>query len=345
MTPSPTPAPTQLEVRIQTICLLTLTAIGVGVALRWLAPIMIPFVLAVFLAFGLLPIIDLLERYLRIPRALGVLLTFLLGIVVLNLLAALVTSSVAQLTANASVYQQNFSNLLARVSQVEILERLGIDVELAADPLRLIPTRTVGVWAAYVTSSLLGLISKGLVVLVCLFFLLSGATVGGHPNEASVWFEIRTKIERYVLAKSLISAATGALVATVLAVLGVDLAMVFGLFAFLLNFIPSIGSVIATLLPLPVVLAGDLSTTSAVLAIAIPAAIQLVIGNFIDPKVVGESLDLHPVVIILSLIFWGMIWGLVGMLLGVPIVAIVRLMAEKLEVTAPVARLLAGRLG
>jgi AI-2 transport protein TqsA len=132
----------------------------------------------------------------------------------------------------------------------------------------------------------------------------------------------------------------------VLAVLGIDLAMVFGLLAFLLNFIPSIGSLVATLLPLPVVIFNpEISTTTAVLAIALPGLIQLVLGNVVDPLVMGESLDLHPVAIVLSLILWGMIWGVVGMLLAAPIAAILKLLLERLELTAPLAHLLAGRLG
>jgi AI-2 transport protein TqsA len=81
------------------------------------------------------------------------------------------------------------------------------------------------------------------------------------------------------------------------------------------------------------------------LAILIPGVIQLVIGNVVDPLVMGESLDLHPVAIVVSLIFWGMIWGVVGMLLAAPIAAILKLLLERLELTRPLANLLAGRLG
>ena len=135
------------------------------------------------------------------------------------------------------------------------------------------------------------------------------------------------------------------LVGTVLAILGIDLALVFGLLAFLLNFIPSVGSLIATLLPLPVVVVSpDISATTAVLAIAVPGTIQFAIGNVIEPKVMGDALDLHPVVILLALIFWGVLWGIVGMLLATPMTAVMKILFEKIELTAPIADLLAGRL-
>ena len=101
-----------------------------------------------------------------------------------------------------------------------------------------------------------------------------------------------------------------------------------------------------TFLPLPVVIASpDVSMAAAVLAIAIPGAIQLTIGNIIEPKVMGESLDLHPVAILLNLIIWGMLWGIVGMLLSTPILAVMKILFEKFEGTRPLAALLAGRIG
>ena len=146
--------------------------------------------------------------------------------------------------------------------------------------------------------------------------------------------------------QTLISMATGLLVGGVLTLLDVPLAMVFGLFAFLLNFIPSIGSIIATLLPVPVVLVSpEVSSGAATLAIALPAAIQFVVGNIISPKVMGDSLQLHPVTILLALTVWGSLWGIVGMLLATPITAVMRMLLERLEATRPLARLMAGDFG
>jgi AI-2 transport protein TqsA len=127
--------------------------------------------------------------------------------------------------------------------------------------------------------------------------------------------------------------------------LDVPLAIVFGLLAFMLNFIPTMGSVIATLLPLPVVIiTPEISTTTAVLAIGVPALIQLVVGNIIAPKVMGDSLDLHPVAILMALIFWGMLWGIVGMLLAAPITGVIKLLLSKIPSMKPAAEIMAGRI-
>jgi AI-2 transport protein TqsA len=161
-----------------------------------------------------------------------------------------------------------------------------------------------------------------------------------------VWEEIERRIERYLVAKVTISAITGTLVGLILSALGVDLALVFGFLAFLLNFIPSIGSIIATLLPLPVILVSpEVSWTTVGLALALPGALQFVIGNVVEPSIIGDSLDLNPIVILMALIFWGVLWGVVGMLLAAPITAVMKILLERYELTRPVARVMAGRPG
>jgi AI-2 transport protein TqsA len=142
-----------------------------------------------------------------------------------------------------------------------------------------------------------------------------------------------------------LSAACGVSVWLVLAAFGVQAAVLFGLLTFLLNFIPNIGSAIATVLPLPFIwMSPSLGIGGMILASVIPAAIQFVIGNFLQPNLMGNSMKLHPVVILMALIFWGMIWGIVGMFLAVPITSIIRIACDRHELTKPVAELMAGNL-
>ena len=228
---------------------------------------------------------------------------------------------------------------------VELLpaESLGLDPEEDFDPLARIPASAVRGMLLSTTNALVDILSKSLLVFVFVVFLMVG---GSREPAAGVWGEIAGQVQKYLATKALLSMATGVLVWAVLALLGVDLAMVFGLFAFLLNFIPSVGSVIATLLPLPVVLLGpDMTPLTAALAIAVPGAIQFTIGSVIEPKIMGDALDLHPVAILLALMFWGMLWGITGMLLATPITAIMKILFLRLDLTQPLAHLLSGRLG
>jgi AI-2 transport protein TqsA len=329
------------EQRIQTICLLVLSMVAGAGAIYWLRPVLIPFVLAVFFSLGLSPLIDVQTRYMRVPRWLAVVATLALGFLILRLLTALVSASLTQLAANAESYQTQLGELSTRA--VAILGRFGIVPPATLDPREFMPVSSVRTALVGTTNAILAVLSRGALVMIFMIFLLIGSSRTTEP-ATGVWAEVESRVKRFIVTKLLTSGATGLLVGTVLFALGIDLAMVFGLLAFLLNFIPSVGSIVATLLPLPVVLMNPEATgTTIVLAIALPAVIQMVIGNGIEPYFMGSSLDLHPIAILMAMILWGTLWGIVGMLLATPITAVIKILFEKMELTAPVAELLAGR--
>jgi AI-2 transport protein TqsA len=173
-------------------------------------------------------------------------------------------------------------------------------------------------------------------------FLLAGRS--SKVIRSGIYAEIDSKIRRYLGTKLVISAITGLLVWIILTLFGLHMAPLFGILAFLLNFIPSIGSIIATMLPVPIALAQFDSPLVIVGVIALPGAVQMTIGNVIEPKLMGEGLELHPATILLALAFWGLLWGPIGMLLAVPITASGRIVLMRFETTRPFGELLAGRL-
>ncbi len=330
----------EIERRIQTICLLVISAVAAAFALYWLKPVMIPFVLAVFIAISLSMVSDLQMRRLRMPRWVAMLSTLLLAGVLFALLGGLVTTSVGQLVQNADVYQARITELLQR-----LIAALPVEVPALDDALSEISVGAVGGVLVRTGNAILDLLSKSFLVMLFAAYLLIGLGARSEPSTG-VWAEIEWRVQRYLVTKAALSMATGLLVGLILTVLGVELALVFGLLAFLLNFIPSIGSIIATLLPLPVVLfSPEADAATIVLALALPGAVQVVIGNVLEPKIMGDSLDLHPIAILMALIVWGMLWGIVGMLLATPITAVLKILFERLEITRPLAGALAGRVG
>lgn len=330
------------ERHIQTVCLFILSVVAIAFALWWLRPVMIPFVLALFFSIGLSPLITFQSRYLHFPRPLAALATLVFGCVLLVVLGSVVSVSVSQLSENTDVYQRKINQLLERL--IILAESFGLEPVNTFSSLSALPIEKVSGMLTGATKAILDLLSKGSLVLVFLFFLLLGNS-SRTETGGGVIGEVERRIKRYLVAKAVISAATGVLVGFVLSMLRVELALVFGLFAFLLNFVPSVGPVVATLLPLPVVLVSpNSSLTIIVLAIALPALIQLIVGSLIEPKIMGGSLDLHPITVLLALIVWGMLWGGVGMLLAVPLTAVMKIFFERMDHTAPLAELLAGRL-
>ena len=336
--------PFDLDRRIQTVCLMILSAIAVGAALNWLSPVLVPFVLAVFFSYCLTPVIELLMRYLRIPRYLAIGVAVGLGCVILALMWLLVSASVAQMAANSQVYSKQINQLLEKAVHGLPLERFGIKADDLTQSAIEYAQQSVGTIATGMIGSIANILSNGMLVGIFMIFMLLGRSPGNRSSD-SLLSVVESRIKSYILTMVFVSGTTGVLVGLTLTLLGVEFAWVFGFLAFLFNFIPNIGSVIATLAPVPMaLLSPELSTTAKVLVVVLPAGIQFVIGNLIQPKIMGQSLDLHPVTVLLSLIFFGMIWGIIGMFLATPITAVMKILLERMELTAPVARLLAGRL-
>ncbi|MBW2240716.1 MAG: AI-2E family transporter [Deltaproteobacteria bacterium] len=332
-----------LEARVQSVCLVILATVATAASLYWLRPVMIPFVLALFIALGLDMVRNQLVERARVPQALALPATLIGGVLALAGLSALVSASLGQLSANASLYADQLEKLIQQTLAIlpGPLQEAARTLDL--DTLTRIPVSSVTSMLGRTTSALANLLSQSLLVLIFVLFLV----LGGPQAEAheGTWGKVVSRVQTYLLSKIIVSAVTGLLVGLTLLILDVPLAMVFGLLAFLLNFIPNIGSAIATLLPLPVVLVDpNVSSLAATLAIAIPAGIQGVMGNVVEPRMMGDALDLHPISILMSLIFWGMLWGIVGMLLATPITAVLKIFLERFDGSRPVAELMAGRV-
>ena len=375
-----TKEPEHYEQRIQTVCLLILTALGITGALYFFKGVLIPFVLAVFLTLSLGPVIDLQMKWLRIPRRTAILTTVAVGCAILALGTLLVTAAADEIVRNRDDYEDQIQQVLVRARALLPPEWYTESTTPVRDPNRpirkpqqqvndpndpnnpvpdpnepvraprnpseqliRIPSNTVRKVLSDITSSVMGVISNGLLVVIFMIFMVAGK--GLHKAAAgSLWWEVETRIKRYLLTMLLTSGITGVLVGLVLTALGVNFGWMFGFLAFLLNFIPNIGSIIATILPLPVALIDpELGIISKILVLAIPGGIQFTIGNLLQPKLMGESLDLHPIVVLLSLIFFGTIWGIIGMFLAVPITAVVKILLERFGYTRVIAELIAGK--
>ncbi len=185
-----------------------------------------------------------------------------------------------------------------------------------------------------------GLISGVLFVCIFVIFLLAGRNP--YAEHSQMYRDVVVNIRRYLATKVFTSALVGVLVWASLAIIGMELASVFGVLAFLVNFIPVIGPFIVTVLPIPLAMAQFQSLWPVILVVVVPGTIHNVIGNFIEPKLMGKGLDLHPVTVMLALSFWGLLWGIVGMFLAAPITAAIRIVLMQFDTFRPIANLLAG---
>lgn len=322
-----------------TASLIIIATVAGAVALAYMRPVLVPLVLAIFVFYLVSPVTDVLEQRLRVPRAASVFLTLLLVATLLALVGLLIWTSIRGLLESADIYRVKLIAFAERIFAV--LDRRGVNLgqESVIDSLRHLP---VGRMVQGAAGTALGLATNGFLVLVFVVFLMLGRRP--HMIKPAIYREIDAKIRRFISLKFVISAATGILVGVILAVIGLEAALVFGVLAFLLNFIPSIGSIVAVLLPIPVALVQFDGGWQVFAVIAGPAVVQILIGNGIDPKLMGKELELSPVTILAALVFWGLLWGIVGMLLAAPITAVIRIVLAQFETTSGVAELLAGRI-
>lgn len=319
--------------------LVILAGVAAGGALYFMRPVMVPLILALLFSYLVSPLVDTVQVRLRTPRPLAVLVALVVVGLLVFLPGALISSSVRSLAAKGPAYEARLVQM--GEGAMATLQGWGVPLDAAAlrGSLEDLPVAGMVLEALNQAASSL---TNVLLVLVFVVYLVAGRTP--NQEQRGIWREIDARIKRYIAVKVIGSAATGLLVGGILAILGLDLAVVFGLLAFLLNFVPSVGSVVATLLPLAVALVQFDAAWRIVLVLALPGALQLVIGNVIEPRFLGSALELHPITILLALVFWGMLWGVTGMLLAAPITAVLRIVLERLDATRPLADLLVGRL-
>ncbi|QDT08159.1 AI-2E family transporter [Stieleria marina] len=338
------------ESRVQTICLIVIAVFAAMYAVYWLRPVLVPFVVSVFVVSGLVPILSGLEKRLQVNRLVAAMITLVVGMFVLAAFVVLIGNSVTELRQNSDAYLNSVEELVGKFESQfpSLLSSVSSDTDQEPSEL-LVGDKKLGDWIESATRSgigevlavLAGLVSSSIVVLIYVFFLLIGSP--SHQESGTV-LEIVREVRTYLRVKTVISALTGLVFGLILWMFGVPMAFVFGLLAFLLNFIPNVGPLFATLLPIPlIVLAPDASLLWIIACITIIATVQAVSGNIVEPRIMGQSSDLHPVTILTALMFWGMMWGLMGMFLATPITSVIKLLLDRSKTTQPIANLMAGR--
>ncbi|MCJ7525596.1 MAG: AI-2E family transporter, partial [Candidatus Aminicenantes bacterium] len=153
---------------------------------------------------------------------------------------------------------------------------------------------------------------------------------------------IDTRIQHYLFIKTLLSLVTAILAALILLAGRVDFIIFAALLVFFLNYIPTFGSLLSTIFPVLITFLRYGFCLRLVLVAVSLMAMQFVMGNVLEPNIMGRSLDLSPIVILLSLIFWGWLWGVVGMFLAVPITSALRIIFGSIPTLKPLAAAMSG---
>ncbi len=304
-----------------------------------------PFLLSFFLAtLCAPPLFWMLGR--GVPNALAVLAIVLSLLVVAVLLMTFVGRSLNSLSQQIPTYQERLTVLLTQI--FAWLNSQGLDVDITKLALNdYFNPRVVMSLVTYGLSILRVLFTNIFLILLTVLFIL--LETSGFPQKLQDAFPdpktighfktITENVNRYMGFKTLFSLATGLLIWILLAVIGVDFAGTWGLLAFFLNFIPSIGSIIAAIPAISWALV-QLGLPSALLTLLAYLVVNITIGNFLEPKIVGRKLGLSTLVVFISMIFWGWVLGPIGMLLSVPLTMIAKIALASSEDTRWIAVLL-----
>jgi len=313
--------------------LLTAAAFVIVVAgMRAAEPILVPLLVAGFLAIlSASPIFWLRDKGLPAPVALFIVI---LGVLGLGFgFIVLIGTSLDDFSNAIPRYQARLTEEMGPL--IQWVQELGFQFneELllkSVDPGA--SMRLVG----RMLSGLGGILTNSFLILLTVIFILLEASsfpkkvhaaFGDPKGTFSQFSKITDAVNNYLAIKTLLSLATGIIVAIWVAILGIDFPVIWGLLAFLLNFIPNLGSIIAAV---PPVLLGyiQFGLGRALLVAVGYVMVNIIFGNVVEPKLMGRKLGLSTLVVFLSLVFWGWIWGPVGMLLSVPMTMVVKIALE-----------------
>jgi len=316
--------------------LVAASLVVVVAGLKFSAGLVLPFLIAIFVAMISLPLIYAMQSR-GVPTWLAVLLTLIADLVALGGLVALIGGSVAEFTAQVPKYQARFQQIVidslnwARAKGVPVSNELLTDMLDAGRILNVVTGTLRGV-AAVLSNSLLVVLAIGFILAEAACFPAKLTAAFGPQGGGARFAAMRNDVQRYLGIKTLICLTTGSVIAAAMAIIGVDFPLLWGLLAFLLNYIPALGSILAAFPPILLAIVQPEIGLGGVLAVAIVfLAVNIALGNFLEPYLMGRGLGLSPLVVFTSLIFWGWVWGPVGMLLSVPMTMIIKIMLENTE--------------
>lgn len=331
-----------------------LSVIAVVAVLYVLRPIMVPFMLAGFLAILFKPLVQWF-RGKGMPTWVGLIVVLVISSSALWVAFYIFLTGIDQIIDKAPEYAQRLQFILEQVDKsfgnvisTYLLSSKGISLRDLISPSAAVDILTSSVGSAF------SFMSDGVLTILYLIFMVLGgeyftakldvAFRNTHVHDLiGVYESVNDKVIRYLRIKTLFSFLTALVSWVVMESFGVDFAALLALMIFILDYMPQIGSSFAVIIPsaISALQTGDLAE---VLLIAIIlTVVQNLIGNVIEPKAMSISLDLSPVLLLFSLFFWGWMWGIVGMILSIPVMAIIKAIMEQFPTTRPLAILMGNR--
>ncbi|MBK6967534.1 MAG: AI-2E family transporter [Bacteroidales bacterium] len=306
--------------------------------------IITPMLLALFISIICIQPISWFEKK-GVPGWLSIVLVILGLIVFFTVSTILIGGTITSFLANVSKYESSLSDIFD--SGISYLHDNGYVFENEQGPKIIQPEKILSI-TANVLNNLIGMMGNTFLIVLTVVFILTefdsfpvkaNAIVGGS-GESIAYFSVITKnIRQYLWIKTLVGLLTGVMIYLSLLLIGVDYPVLWAMIGFVLNYIPNFGSVIS-IIPTMLFALVQLGVGGALWTLGALLIIHNIIGNLLEPKIMGKGLGLSTLVVFLSLVFWGFIFGTVGMFLSVPITMTLKIFLEQNNDTRWIALLL-----
>jgi len=336
------------------IILIFFSCIAVIGILKIASSVILPLTIAVLLAITMYPLVKLLEK-IHFPRFLSILIVIALIIAGIYGLGVVLFSFGKMLSSQYYNYEERLVDIYKMAANLLNLS-YDEDISFFWNIWRQLDVQSFIRELAVSSSNILFQFVKSAVIMVLFigFILLEGSffreklelAFKNHSERLNkIVKDLMTQVMRYLTAKFLISFVTGAVFTVGFYFIGLNYAIVWGVIQFILNFIPALGSIVAGfLISLFALLQFWPDPTPVIQVIVIILSVNLIIGNILDPKIVGDHVGVSPLMVIISLSIWGWIWGFAGMILAVPMTVTIKLICENIPVMKPFAVLIGVRI-
>ncbi len=337
---------TTKSVRMKSVALGLALFVLISFVLKAASSITLPLAISFFLFLILNPMVNKMEQN-RVPRWAAILVVILILILFFVLLFFFLTVAINSFINRVPKYFSRFDEIFGGIGEA-IGPALGLTP--GSGLTELVDWKTMLINAVTAASgSIITIVSMSILIFIFVLFLLlerqslipkfKVALPSRGGMRVAIMFErINRQVSRYLVVKAVISSITGVMFYLGSLAVGLDFAIIWGVLAVLFNFIPNIGSIIITLLTVAMAVLQFFPDYARILYVAlIMSMIQLVMGNILDPRFQGNQLNLSPFIILVSLAFWGYIWGIMGMFLAVPIMSVIQIFCSNVKVLKPIA--------
>ena len=330
-----------------------ISAIAIVIILIYGKTLLIPFIFALLLWFLIRKIRNVIDRVsfikTKIPSWFKNIFVSGIMVFLLSLISKVILANINNLAQNYPSYESNVELIIAELNNtlnINIIEYLKTN---AAE-------FDFGKVLGEIFNSVSDLFGSALLIVIYALFIFLEETnfstklKSAFPNSTQyneiteILGKIEHSVSNYIGMKSLVSLITGIISYIALTFIGIDSPMFWAFLIFILNFIPAVGSMVATLFPAMFCLLQFGGFKESLMVLGIVGAIQLIIGNMIEPKLMGKTLNISPLVAIFALSFWGVLWGVTGMLISIPVTVIIVIICAQFPKTKPVAIMLSDKV-